>query len=167
MRTTVSEIFVHGPRGSRPEDVKPTPMIPLHAVEAVEGMGIREDQRYFRRVVEGADRKRQVSLIDEATISRLERQFGPIPHSCVKAQIVLSGDVFLPDLVDAILYFESGATIAVAKVRDPCYAMDLIAPGLKDAMEHGQQGGLGRVIASGRIVVGQGVTFKVPSEAAP
>jgi hypothetical protein len=165
MRTTVSEIFVHGPRSSQPEDMETTPMIPLQAVEAVEGMGLREDQRYFRRVIEGTDRKRQVSLIDEATISRLERQFGPIPHACVKAQIVLSGDVFLPELMDATLYFEDGAAIVLAKVRDPCYAMDLIAPGLKDAMEHGQQGGLGRVIASGRIVVGQGVTVSVPSGA--
>jgi hypothetical protein len=141
-------------------------MIAVERVEAVEGMGLQEDSRYFRRVAEGTDRKRQVSLIDEATIERLERQFGPIPHDCVKAQIVLSGEVFLPDLIDHTLSFESGAAITIAKFRDPCYAMDLIQSGLREAMANGQQGGLGRVVASGEIALGQAVTIQAPIVAA-
>ena len=157
MQTIVSHVYVHGPVGTRPDDTQPTPMRPLDSVEAVEGMGLRQDPRYFRRIVDGPERKRQVSLIDEGTITRLEQRFGPVPRDCIKAQIILGGDVFLPDLVDHTITFDSGAAITIAKYREPCYAMDLITDGLRTAMTDGQQGALGRVVTSGLIAVGMGV----------
>lgn len=166
MQTTVTELFVHGPRSTQPQDVAPSPMVSVDKVEAVEGMGLREDSRYFRPAVDGTDRKRQVCLIDEATIERLERRFGPIPHDCIKAQIILSGEVFLPDMIENVLTFESGAALRIAKLRDPCYAMDLIVKGLKEAMANGQQGGLARVVTSGQIRVGDSITIQAPIAAA-
>ncbi len=43
--------------------------------------------------------------------------------------------------------------------RDPCYIMDIITPGLQDAMKDGEQGALARVVRGGLIMVGQSVTI--------
>jgi hypothetical protein len=102
-----------------------------------------------------------VSLIDEGTIQRHETVFGPIPRHLIKAQIILSGDVFLPDMLGWLLRFEDGPELTVSKFREPCFAMDLIAPGLREAMQSRQQGALARVTQSGVIALGQRV-FVVP-----
>jgi hypothetical protein len=120
-------------------------------------MGLKEDRRFFRRPPDDYERKRQVSVIDEGTIWRLEKQFGLIAREFIKAQVVLEGDVFLPGLIGSVLAFESGAALTVAIERIPCYAMDLIAPGMRDAMRNGQQGALARVTASGVISLGDAV----------
>jgi hypothetical protein len=164
MDTKIAALYVHGPRSTRPEDTNPTAMIPIHSVEAVEGMGLREDTRYFRRPPDAHERKRQVSLIDEGTIWRLEQRFGPISREFIKAQIILEGEIFLPGLVGSVLQLDGGAELTVALERVPCYAMDLIAPGVRAAMEAGQQGALARVTASGRIGVGSPVRI---TDAAP
>jgi len=161
METTIAKLFVHGPRSTRPEDSAPTAMLAVANVEAVVGMGLREDVRYYRRAPDAKERKRQVSLIDEGTISRLEASFGQIPHEFVKAQIVLAGEVDLPRLVGSILRFESGVELEIAVERKPCYAMDLIHSGLREAMEGGRQGALGRVTIGGRLAVGDAVTVEV------
>lgn len=164
METKIAALYVHGPRSTRPEDSEPTPMISVGSVEAVEDMGLREDTRYFRRSPDAHERKRQVSLIDEGTIWRLEQDFGPIPREFIKTQIILEGELFLPGLVGSVLRFDDGPELTVALQRVPCYAMDLIAPGVRAAMEAGQQGALARVTASGRIIVGSSVRI---SEAEP
>ena len=169
IQTTVAALFVHGDRSSRPEDTKPTPMLSRREVEAVEGCGLRQDRRYFTAGDPGRERKRQVSLIDEGTISRHEAVFGPIAWNTIKSQLVLSGDVHLPDLIGATLTFESGAQLTIAIPRDPCFAMDLIAPGVREAMQGGHQGALARVTSSGIIAAGMAVTVspaEVPIEAA-
>jgi len=132
-------------------------MLPLPSVEAVEGRGLREDARYFRRPPEAHERKRQVSLIDEGTIWRLERRFGAIPRAQIKAQIILEGEVFVPSIVGHRLQFGQGAELVVSMERQPCYAMDLIAPGLREAMESGRQGALAVVTRGGQIMVGSSV----------
>jgi len=149
----VAALFVHGPRGTRPADQRPTPMVPMGSVEAVPACGLREDGRYFRGNPDN-DRRRQVSLIDEGTIWDLEESFGPIPREFVKAQIVLSGRVDLPSIVGCVLSFEGGAELGLVLERVPCYAMDLIHDGLREAMRGGRQGALARVLSGGRIVVG-------------
>ncbi len=157
VQTAVAALYVHGPRGSVPEDLEPTPMISVNGVDVVESMGIRQDPRYSRKPPEGRERNRQLSLIDEGTIWRLERRFGPIPRELVKAQIILAGDVHLPALTGAKLRFAGGPEVVVAIERKPCFAMDLICTGLREAMQGGHQGALGRVLTSGPIQVGDAV----------
>jgi MOSC domain-containing protein YiiM len=133
-------------------------------VEAVEGKGLRQDLRYFRRGDPGYNRQRQVSLIDEGTIWRHEAAFGPLDRSLIKAQIILAGDLRLPDLLGATLVFDGGAELTLSLPRKPCFAMDLIAAGLKDAMTEGNQGALARVTRSGVIRPGQRVVLRTSDE---
>jgi hypothetical protein len=158
METRVTALYTHGRRSTRPEDEGPTAMVPHEAVEAVEGMGLREDTRYFRLPPDAHERKRQVSLIDEGTIWRLESRFGPISREFIKAQIVLEGDVHLSSLIGSTLRFAGGAELTLALTRKPCYAMDLIAAGMREAMEDGMQGALAKVATTGRIAVGDAVS---------
>ncbi|HZS95089.1 MAG TPA: hypothetical protein VFA78_09850 [Chloroflexota bacterium] len=157
MRTTVVQLYVHGERPSREGDTAPTPMIPISSVDAVEGNGLRQDERYYRPGDPGLDRKRQVSLIDEGTIWRHEMTFGSIDRALIKSQIILAGEVDLPNLLGAILRFDGGAELTLSLMRKPCFAMDLIHEGLKEAMKGGNQGALARVTRSGIIAVGQTV----------
>jgi hypothetical protein len=129
----------------------------MPSLELVQHRGIRQDRRFFRPA--DPSRKRQVSLIDEGTILRHEARFGPINRAFIKSQVILAGDVRLSDLIGATLMFESGAEILLAIDRDPCYAMDLIASGLREAMMDGEQGALGKVTRSGIISVGDRVTI--------
>ena len=162
LSTSVAALFIHGERGTRRGDATPTPMLAVHEVEAVTGWGIRQDARFFRPPDPGRPRVRQVSLIDEGTIGRHEQRFGPIPWRLVKSQMVLKGDIHLPDMIGAVLEFEDGPALTVAIARDPCFAMDLIAPGMKDAMEDGEQGALAQVTRDGLIRVGQSVIVRRP-----
>lgn len=157
MASEVVALYIHSSCSSRPEDEAPTAMVPVTSVEAVEGMGLRDDPRYFRKPPDAYERKRQVSLIDEGTIWRLEKKFGSIPSAFIKAQIVLAGDLFLPDLLDTKLMFDNQAELTVALARKPCFAMDLISAGLRTAMEGEQQGALARVTVGGHITVGSSV----------
>lgn len=159
IETTVAALFIHGDRSSRPEDHTFTPMLALEQIDAIEGWGVRQDPRYFHRPIEGQDRKRQVSLIDEGTIERHEKSFGPIPRNAVKSQIVLAGVVPLPELIGATLVFDSGAELTISIKREPCFAMDFIADGLRLAMRDGHQGALARVTAGGTIRVHAPVTI--------
>jgi hypothetical protein len=138
-------------------------MLAMPRVEAVEGLGLRQDRRYYRPADPDRERKRQVSLIDEGTIRRLERRFGPIDRSLIKAQIVLEGDVFLPGMLEAALIFDGGAELTITLARRPCFAMDLIKPGLREAMEADQQGALARVTRTGIIAVGDAVRILHPA----
>ena len=164
--TTVANLFIHGMQSSRPEDTRPTPMLAMSRLEAVQDWGIKQDTRYFRPPDPGRERLRQVSLIDEGTIRRHEAIFGPIDRSLIKAQIVVAGDIFLPDLLDSVLVFEGGAELTLSKVREPCFAMDLIAAGLREAMRPRQQGVLARVTRSGIIHMGQKISLRGAEEAA-
>jgi hypothetical protein len=159
MQTCVSGLYVHGPKESRPGDTTPTPMIAVQSVRAVEGMGLEEDPRYFHARRDGRERLRQVSLIDEGTIQRHEQWFGPIERAYIKAQIILAGDVFLPDLLGQRLRFASGAELTLTIYRQPCFEMDLIAAGLREAMQGRQQGALAKVTLTGTIRLGDIVTL--------
>lgn len=160
--TTVAALYIHGDRSPDSDATGPVPMLAMPSIEAVQGRGIRQDRRYFRPVYEGRERKRQVSLIDEGTIARHESRFGPIDRSYIKAQVILAGDIYLPDLIGLILRFEEGAELLISKDRDPCFQMDLIYPGLRAAMENGQQGALAMVTGTGSISVGQRVLIARP-----
>lgn len=147
----VAALYIHGDRPSRPEDDGPLPMLSMPELDLVEGCGARQDPRYFRPPDPGRIRKRQVSVIDEETIRRHEERFGPIPWNLVKSQVVLAGDCALPDLIGRVIQFDDGPAIEVSVARVPCFAMDFIHPGLKDAMESGRQGVLAMVVASGTL----------------
>jgi hypothetical protein len=159
--TTVRALFLHGPRPSREGDTAPTPMIAVQKTEAVTGTGLRGDTRYFTATRRnGQENLRQVSLIDEGTLARHAARFGSVPWEEVKSQIVLAGDLRLPDLLGRRLIFGEGEDAAILELtirRNPCFAMDLIAPGLRTAMMSGQQGALARVVRGGPIRIGQKV----------
>jgi hypothetical protein len=156
METRIAALYIHGDISTRPEDVAPTPMLAMPSLDLVEHRGIRQDRRFFRPA--NPARKRQVSLIDEGTIQRHEAVFGSINRAFIKSQIILAGDIRLPELLGCVLNFESGAEVSLAVPREPCYAMDLIAQGLREAMQHGEQGALGKVTRSGVVSVGDRVT---------
>jgi hypothetical protein len=156
METRIVGLYIHGDISTRPEDRAPTPMLAMPSLDLVEHRGIKQDRRFFRPINPG--RKRQVSLIDEGTIHRHEAVFGPINRSFIKSQIILAGDLRLPDLLGSVLVFQTGAEITLAIGREPCYAMDLIAPGLRAAMEDGEQGALGKITRSGIISLGDRVS---------
>jgi hypothetical protein len=161
LTASVLALFVHGPRQTMPGDTEPTPMIGVPEVEALAGLGLQgEPPRHLRRLADGRESKRQVSLIDEGTLRRHRRQFGEFPLAVVKSQVVLEGDLYLPDLLGRLIVFGEAPGAAVLELtirRDPCEAMDLIASGLRRAMQDGEQGALARVVCGGRIVVGQTV----------
>jgi hypothetical protein len=163
IRSSVAALYVHGDRSSRPEDREPTPMLSVERVDVVPERGIKQDRRYFHAADPGRVRKRQVSVIDEGTLLRHEDRFGPFDRRFVKSQVILAGDVRLPDMIGATLEFEDGPTMVVAIEREPCFAMDLIAPGMRDAMEGGEQGALVMVTRAGPIYVGQPLTIRADS----
>jgi MOSC domain-containing protein YiiM len=162
--TTVVALFLHGPRASMPGDSEPTPMIPVQEVDAVDGVGLHgEPPRHVRQHPEGRESKRQVCLIDQGTLARHHERFGEFPLEFVKAQVVLAGDVYLPDLLGRELVFGEGDGAVVLELtirRDPCEQMDLIAPGLRVAMKNGAQGALARVVRGGHIAIGQRVIVR-------
>ncbi len=163
LATVVSALFLHGPRGAQRDDTTPIAMVPAAHVEAVTATGLRGDTRFFHKTRrDGRENLRQVSLIDEGTLERLRERCGLVPTDMVKSQIVLAGSVRLTDLLGRTLTFGQGEEAPVLQLtikRDPCYIMDIITPGLQDAMKDGEQGALARVVRGGLIMVGQSVTI--------
>jgi hypothetical protein len=163
LTTSVLALYLHGPRPTLEGDTAPTPMRVVTQVEAITGKGLAGDTRYLRATRrDGRENLRQVSLIDEGTLARHAERFGPFAWELVKSQLVLAGDLRLPDRLSWRLIFGGGAEATVLQItirRDPCGAMDLIALGLREAMLDGEQGALARVVRGGRIMVGQRVTI--------
>ena len=164
LTTTVVALFLHGPRASMPGDTEPTPMIAVREVDAIAGAGLEgEAPRHFRQRTDGIESKRQISLIDEGTLKRHYERFGEFPVGFVKSQVVLAGEIHLPDLLGRELVFGEGDEAVVLELsirRDPCEEMELITPGLREAMKNGEQGALARVVRGGHLVVGQTVTVR-------
>jgi hypothetical protein len=162
--TTLEALYVHGTRPSMDGDTEPTPMIAVADVEAITGVGLRGAARHMRKLgPTGKESKRQVSLIDEATVARHRARFGDFPMEWVKSQLILAGDIRLPDLLGREVLLGEGDDAVILQLtimRDPCEAMDLIAPGLRAAMADGEQGALARVVRGGRIAIGQKVTIR-------
>jgi len=162
--TTVQALFLHGPRPSEPDDAMPTPMIAVARTTALTGLGLEGDDRYLSAARRnGSENLRQVSLIDAGTIGRHIERFGSFPVEYVKSQIVLAGAIRLADYLGCQVIFGEGAEATILELtipRKPCFAMDLIHPGLKAAMENGEQGALARVARGGEISVGMAVTVR-------
>lgn len=160
--TSVRALFLHGPRPSEPSDSAPTPMIAVARTMALTELGLEGDDRYLNATRKnGSENLRQVSLIDEGTLARLIARFGPFRLEFVKSQIVLAGEIRLSDYLGHRIRFGAGegaANLELTIHRQPCYAMDLIRPGLKAAMADGEQGALARVLRGGPIEVGMPVT---------
>jgi MOSC domain-containing protein YiiM len=69
----------------------------------------------------------------------------------------------LPDLLGREVVIGEGDDAVVLELtikREPCEAMDLIAPRLREAMKDGEQGALARVVRGGWIEAGQKVTIR-------
>ncbi len=162
--TTVQALFLHGPRPTKPDDAAPTPMIAVARTRALAGLGLEGGERYLSATRRnGSENLRQVSLIDAGTIGRHIERFGPFPLEFVKSQIVLAGAIRLADYLGCQVIFGEGEGAAILELtipRKPCFAMDLSHPGLKAAMEGGEQGALALVVRGGEISVGMPVTVR-------
>lgn len=122
--------------------------------------GIVQDKRYFgRRSSSGQPGKRQVTLIEREQIKRHANalDLAHLEPGVVRSNIETEG----LDLVS-----HSGrklrigtAILLIDNPRDPCEKMDRVAPGLRKLMENGRQGVLARVVASGKIRVGDAITI--------
>ncbi|WP_122091233.1 MOSC domain-containing protein [Halalkalicoccus subterraneus] len=130
-------------------------------VEAVAGRGLRGD-RYFAeqgtysRSARGTSR--EITLIEAETLAALERDFSiEIPPGAHRRNVTTRG-VALNHLVDE--RFSVGEVVCEGvELCEPCSYLEglLDIDGLHDALVH--RGGLrARIVDSGRIAVGDGVT---------
>lgn len=121
-------------------------------LDLVAGQGILQNKRYFgRKSRNGQPTKRQVTLIEREQIAEHGAVLGleSIPPGLVRANIETGGIDLVP-LCGATVRVGT-AVLLIGKPRDPCHKMDLIAPGLKNLMDHGRQGVLAQVITSGKV----------------
>ncbi len=130
-------------------------MISLSEIEVVAEKGIVQDGRYFgRSSALGRPSKRQLTLIEREQIEEHADALGvPVfEPGVVRSNLETEGIKLVP-LAGQVLQIGT-ARVRVGAPRDPCEKMDRIAPGLRALMDHGRQGVLGQIVASGVIRVG-------------
>ena len=132
------------------------PMRVVKSVEAIQGMGLQGDSRYYGRLARDTNKPsvRQISLIEREQIDTHARALGlkDIPAGAVRANIETDG-LDLVALVGKRLRVGE-AVLLVCEPREPCAKMDAICQGLRDLMRKNKQGVLAQVIESGRITEG-------------
>ena len=132
-----------------------TEMVAVAEIDVEAEMGIVQDKRYFgRRSFSGAPSKRQVTLIEREQIAEHAAALGVDDFSpgVVRSNIETEG-VELVLLAGREVQIGT-AVLRIGSPRDPCEKMDRIAKGLRELMDHGKQGVLAQVVASGKIRVG-------------
>lgn len=157
---TVASLHLHPAKGGQPFQ-------PVEEMELNEGKGILGNPRYFARIRgNGEVSKRQVSIIEREQIAEHAETLGlkRIPPGIVRSNIETSGI----DLIELLGWeVEVGeALVHFYEARTPCAKMDQIAPGLRKLMCNDQQGVLGQVVRSGKVMVGdkvKGVRFLAPT----
>ncbi len=127
----------------------------IDSTEAVAGMGLRGDVRYFgRRRRTGEPSRRQVTLIERETIASHVAALGlaGIPPGVARSNIETEG-INLIDLIGRQVRVGE-ALLEFIEPREPCEQMDAIAPGLRARMTPPHQGVIAIVLQSGLIRVG-------------
>ncbi len=117
------------------------PMQKLESVRVLENLGFEGDRHAV------PDGSRQVLLIEEETLKRLD-----VPIGAVKENITTRG-IELMRLAQGIHLQIGGALFELTKPCHPCTRMDEIRMGLQEELE-GQRGMLARVLRGGEIRVG-------------
>lgn len=138
-------------------------MIALAELDLEAGLGIVQDKRYFaRRSSSASPRKRQVTLIECEQIREHAEALGVhvFAPGAVRSNIETEGLRLVP-LAGRQVKIGS-AVLLIGDPRDPCQKMDQLAPGLRALMDHGKQGVLAQVIASGKVRVGDEITVLPP-----
>ena len=136
-----------------------TEMVAVAEIDVEAEMGIMQDKRYFgRRSFSGAPSKRQVTLIEREQIAEHAAALGveDFPPGVVRSNIETEGIEWVPLAGKEVRI--GTAVLRIGSPRDPCEKMDRIAPGLRELMDHGKQGVLAQVVASGKIRVGDAIT---------
>ena len=137
------------------------PLVAVEAVFAEAGLGLRGSRKYGRKP-DGTESKRQVSLIEREVLAQHARALGcVIPPGAARSNVETVGVDLVPLVGRRLMIGE--AEIEVTLARTPCEAMDLVAPGLQEAMRGGRQGVLARVVRSGLIRVGDAIVA-LPSD---
>lgn len=106
----------------------------------------------------GTSRKRQVSLLDEATWNVVCESLGHDLPWTVRRSNILTQGIYLPGLVGQNVSLGT-AEIEVLGEVTPCHLMDTVKNGLKDALATEWRGGVyGRVIESGVVQIGDKIS---------
>jgi MOSC domain-containing protein YiiM len=141
-----------------------TPGSGLHEVEeveAVEGMGLSGDHRYFGRKSKetGLPTRRQVSLIEREQVAEHAQALGigEIAPGLVRSNIETEGVRWVQLVGNRVQVGE--AVLHIAVPRDPCAKMDAVCQGLRARMMNDQQGVLAEVLRSGKIRVGDAISL--------
>src|SRR5688572_5576064 len=135
-------------------------MLSVEEIDLEAEMGIVQDKRYFgRRSFSGAPSKRQVSLIEREQIAEHAATLGvdEFPPGVVRSNIETEGIELVPLAGREVRI--GTAVLRIESPREPCEKMDRIAQGLRELMDHGKQGVLAQVMASGKIRVGDAITL--------
>lgn len=127
------------------------PMVAVDAVELVAERGIAGNAN------QGG--KRQVTIIEEEVWNDLMQRLGAaLPPSARRANLMVRG-LRLEESRGRILQV-GACRIEIHGETEPCHQMDEALPGLKNAMiPHWAGGVFGKVLASGRIAVGDAVNW--------
>jgi MOSC domain-containing protein YiiM len=184
---SISGLSQHPPKPNRRtgDELKLTPMLPVDAFELVEGKGIVGSRFYGK--------KRQVTILATETIQHYTEQLQTtILPGILRSNIEVTGiDLMSPllerfgedydskkvkaEMYAANIQLQIGtAVVRYYQLREPCWEMDVIAPGLQNLMwgrdalvgerlipgsRHLNQGIICQVETSGRISRGDKVDF--------
>lgn len=131
----------------------------IDAVEVTRDAGVHGEYRGVIRP--GKSDRRQISLIQaECWQAALEELGAEIPWQERRANILVSG-INLPREVGRIIGIGPTLRIEVTRECNPCARMEEVLTGLMAALAPDWRGGvLGRVIADGRIAVGDEVRIE-------
>jgi MOSC domain-containing protein YiiM len=101
----------------------------------------------------GPASKRQVLLADKEALDRLNLQPGVI-----KENVTVEGLDVMALEVGTRLQLGADVVLELTSVCEPCFRMDEIRPGLKAELD-GRRGMNSRVVAGGRIAVGEPIAI--------
>jgi len=131
-------------------------MSPLDAANLVEGKGLVEDVSFGGR--------RQITIIEEEAWTNVMKQLSSdLPPETRRANLLVSG-ISLKESRGQILKI-GDCRIKITGETKPCAAMDAKLPGLRKALKPDWNGGaIGKVLDSGKILVGEKVIWEDAEE---
>jgi MOSC domain-containing protein YiiM len=140
----------------KPQDAKHTPgqvgytRVPLPEVNLIENYGIEGDRK-------GGHPRRQLNVMDDATLAELEREGYPTEPGTLGEQIILSGIDLRTLRKGAHLQLGADAVIELGNLREPCEQLTPLDERMPENVIN-RVGVMCRVITSGRIKVGDPVS---------
>ena len=118
------------------------------SAELVEGLGIEGDKHA------SAASKRQVLLADKEALDAV----GVLPGT-IKENVTVEGVDVMQLPVGSRVRLGRSAVLEITAICEPCFRMDEIREGLKQALE-GRRGMVSRVVRGGTISIGDSITIE-------